>query len=87
MFISILAQLEQAQQKNTIDIYNYVRDMRKQRPSMVLNEVKYNIYHFKLFRYYTFFQIQYIFIHDALLEAINQGMIKDVGVENPYVIQ
>ena len=40
---------------------------------------------------YVYEQAQYIFIHDALLEALNlHGIIADVpqvAVENPYVIQ
>ncbi len=38
-FIAIYVQLARAEREESIDIYNYVQYMRKQRPSMVLNEV------------------------------------------------
>ena len=39
-FIAIYVQLARAERERTIDVYNYVQYMRKQRPSMVLNEVR-----------------------------------------------
>ena len=39
MFIAVSVQLDQGQHEGTIDVYNYVQYMRKQRSSMVLNEV------------------------------------------------
>ena len=38
-FIAILVQLARIQSERTVDIYNYVRYMRTQRPMMVMNEV------------------------------------------------
>ena len=83
-FIGLSAEMARATKEKTVDIYNYVQYMRKQRPSMVLNEVidlfkeVYNVL-YGLF----FLQTEYIFIHDALLEAMKLGMIE--GVSAPKV--
>ena len=77
-FIGLSVQIAHAAGEKTVDIYNYVQYMRKQRPSMILNEV------IDLFKevfntlHTPFLQTEYIFIHDALLEAMKLGMI--VGV-------
>ena len=38
-FMAILVQLARIQSESSVDIYNYVRYMRTQRPMMVMNEV------------------------------------------------
>ena len=38
-FMAILVQLARMQSERSVDIYNYVRYMRTQRPMMVMNEV------------------------------------------------
>ena len=38
-FMAILVQLARIQSERSVDIYNYVRYMRTQRPMMVMNEV------------------------------------------------
>ena len=44
VFIAIVAQMDRCEREQTIDIYNYVQYMRKQRPCMVLNEVRQLMY-------------------------------------------
>ena len=94
VFIAIVAQMDRGEREGIIDVYNYVQYMRKQRPSMVLNEVKlveYNhdkkLRHCNLYTYQTtnLLQVEYIFIHDTLYEAIQNGMIEGT-LANDYEI-
>ena len=39
VYIAFTAQLDRANKDKTIDVYDYVQYMRRQRPNMVLNEV------------------------------------------------
>ena len=79
-FIGLSVEMARAAEEKMVDIYNYVQYMRKQRPSMVLNEV---IDLFKeIFQciIHAFLQTEYIFIHDALLEAMKLGIIQSISI-------
>ena len=75
-FLTIISQLKRLQAENNVDIFAYVRSMRYQRCYMVQTEViitlTFTQSHESLINNFT--QLQYIFLHDAILEAIECGV-------------
>ena len=74
-FITLDAQLRRIKKERTVDIFGFVRSMRKRRCYMVQTEVRVQSASLsKTHTHYISLQQQYIFLHDALLEAIECGV-------------
>lgn len=77
-FIVIDAMLDRIKAENTVDIFNYVAYLRSRRTAMVQTEVN-NIFildikvNCSIYDWLVYFQEQYTFCHDAILEAIQCG--------------
>lgn len=72
-FITLHSQMKRLHEENSIDVFGFVKGMRRQRCLMVQTEVICPNELLLKVIYYIPFQRQYVFIHDALLEAIECG--------------
>lgn len=83
--MALFVQLQRMESEQNLDIFGYVRAMRCKRNCMVQTEVSLGYIHLSglghifMFLYST--QPQYVFIHDALLEAIECGVTEVLARE------